>query len=138
MRLSSLAAAPALVEAQCASADRRAVWRRTALDAGLTKLTATGADVVLMDNQLSPRIEAAPGHEVYGAAIARDAAKHHDSLFPRAELMQEWQAAGANDLIGPDGLHHSDRGYACVAAVLAQAIVDAVKVPVKLATGTNR
>ncbi len=44
---------------------------------------------------------------------------------------------GADDLIGPDGLHHSDRGYACVASVLAQAIVDGVKAPVKLATGTK-
>ncbi len=107
------------------------------LDAGLTKLTATGADVVLMDNQVAPKIDAAPGHEVYGPAMASDAAKHHDSLFPRAELMREWQAGGADDLIGPDGLHHSDRGYACVASVLAQAIVDAVKAPVKLATGTK-
>jgi len=107
------------------------------LDAGLTKLTSTGADVVLMDNQLSPKIDAAPDHEAYGAAIARDAAKHHDSLFSRAELMREWQAGGANDLIGPDGVHHSDRGYACVASVLAQAIIEAVKTPVKLATGTK-
>ena len=29
-------------------------------------------------------------------------------------------------MIGPDGLHHSDRGYACLAASLGAAIVTAV------------
>ena len=28
-------------------------------------------------------------------------------------------------MIGPDGLHHSDRGYACLAAALDSAIVAA-------------
>jgi hypothetical protein len=103
----------------------------------LAKLKATGADVVLMDNQLAPKLAAAPGYEVYGEAMADEARLRHDSLFSRAKLMQEWQDAGADGLIGPDGLHHSDRGYACVASVLAEAIVDAVKAPVKLATGTH-
>jgi hypothetical protein len=28
-------------------------------------------------------------------------------------------------MIGPDGLHHTDRGYGCLAAALGQAMIDA-------------
>lgn len=43
-RLSSLAAIPALVEVQCASAERRAAWRSAALDRGLATATASPAE----------------------------------------------------------------------------------------------
>jgi hypothetical protein len=41
-------------------------------------------------------------------------------------LMRKWQAAdpsAASDMIGADGLHHTDRGYASVAGALELAIV---------------
>ncbi|MFL5253864.1 MAG: SGNH/GDSL hydrolase family protein [Rhodopila sp.] len=99
---------------------------RDALDKGLDALAATGADVVLMDSQVAPRIEREPDHAVYGAAMADAAAAHHDALFSRDALMRQWQAQGAEGMIGPDGLHQSDRGYVCVASALGKAILDAV------------
>ena len=48
-------------------------------------------------------------------------------LFRRFEIMRHWQtASGAAAVpapaIGPDGLHMTDRSYACLAANLAEAV----------------
>ena len=99
----------------------------TMLDEGLQRLATIGADVVLMDYQIAPRMPPEEKRGVYGAIIAEEAHTHAVPLFSRAALMHEWQAADptARDMIGPDGLHHSDRGYACLAASLDSAIVSA-------------
>jgi acyl-CoA thioesterase I len=110
----------------------------TLLDAGLRRLTTIGSDVVLMDYQLAPRMPPEAIRSVYRDIIVKEAKAHGVSLFSRAELMQLWQAAEptANDMIGPDGLHHSDRGYACLAASLDSAIV-AATVPRIVAAKAN-
>ena len=43
-------------------------------------------------------------------------------------LMRAWEATGTPyaAFLAPDGLHHNDRGYACLAAALARSIQDAV------------
>ncbi len=110
---------------------------RGALDAGLDILGASGADVVLMDNQVAPRIEREPGHGAYGVAMAEAAASHHEAMFSRDALMRQWQAQGAEGMIGPDGLHQSDRGYACLAQALGRAILDAV-LPKEARVGLHR
>jgi acyl-CoA thioesterase-1 len=99
----------------------------TLLDEGLRRLTAIGSDVVLMDYQIALRMPPAEKRDVYGAIIAKEAQAHAVQLFSRAALMHAWQAADptTSDMIGPDGLHHSDRGYACLAASLNAAIVSA-------------
>jgi acyl-CoA thioesterase I len=99
------------------------------LNEGLRRIATTGSDVVLMDYQISPRMPPEAQREVYGAIIAKEAKAHSVSLFSRAALMRSWEAADPNaiaEMIGPDGLHHSDRGYACLAASLDSAIVAAV------------
>ena len=95
------------------------------LDEGLRRLATIGGDVVLMDYQMAPRMPPAAQRDVYGAIIAKEAQAHAVPLFSRAALMRAWQAADptAIDMIGPDGLHHSDRGYACLAAALDAAVV---------------
>ena len=47
------------------------------------------------------------------------------SLFSRGALMDRWAAAGVppDALLVGDGLHHNDRGYACVADALAEALL---------------
>src|ERR1017187_1315377 len=97
------------------------------LDEGLRRLATIGSDVVLMDYQIAPRMPPEATRGVYGAITAREAQAHSVPLFSRAALMRAWQAADptASDMIGPDGLHHSDRGYACLAASLDSAIVSA-------------
>jgi hypothetical protein len=61
--------------------------------------------------------------------IANAAKSGQVGLFRRFEMMQKWQAAPPADapktaeaMIGPDGLHMTDRGYFCLAANLADAL----------------
>jgi lysophospholipase L1-like esterase len=98
---------------------------RAALADGLDRLRAIGADVVLMDSQLSPVVLSRPLHPWIAAAMRGVAAARSVPVFSRSELMRAWSAAGAPpaDMLHADGLHHNDRGYACVAEALASAIL---------------
>lgn len=112
---------------------------RLAMESGLARLRETGADVVLMDNQVAPRIQAIPEHSRFGAAMARLAERLNLSLFSRTALMRRWQARAEaaqqpeEPMIGPDGLHHTDRGYDCLAEALSRSIVEAVQPPAVMA-----
>lgn len=93
---------------------------------GVHRLDAAGVDVILMDNQRSPVVLASPVHAKIDQALADVAAKGGARLFARGRLMDLWQEAGHPyaEFIADDGIHHNDRGYACIARALAQAIVD--------------
>jgi lysophospholipase L1-like esterase len=97
------------------------------LEDGIERLRTRGVDIVLMDSQRAPRILAAPNFEKFDRAIRDTAARLHIPLFSRAALMEAWAAAGTpgSEMIGPDGLHHNDHGYACLAQALTHAMVDA-------------
>ena len=100
------------------------------LDEGVRRITATGGDLVLMDNQIAPRLPVTERLAVYGGVLAHEAALRSVSLFSRTALMQEWRAAaapGEETMIGRDGLHHTDLGYACLAESLGAAIVTSVE-----------
>ncbi|MFO1025836.1 MAG: GDSL-type esterase/lipase family protein [Acetobacteraceae bacterium] len=103
---------------------------RATLEQAVGKLYAAGIDIVLMDNQVAPALQKEPSAGDYGAVVAAVAARFRVSLFSRTGLMRDW-AATANDarMIGPDGLHHTDLGYGCLAAALARAIEAAVRQP---------
>lgn len=95
--------------------------------AGVAKLRESGIDVVLMDNQRAPAIVRAAHHEAIERALAQTAAENASSLFSRGALMDAWRDAGFGYelFVSPDGLHHNDRGYRCVAEALAKAIAAA-------------
>jgi len=99
---------------------------RENLRAGIERLRAAGVDVVLLDNQRAPVIVAQPGHRDYDGILAEVAAAVPGvRLFSRGALMEAWGEAGVppSALISADGLHHNDRGYACLAEALAQALL---------------
>jgi hypothetical protein len=89
------------------------------------QLQAAGIDVVLMDNQQSPRLLARPDEPVFDQILADVASETGAALFSRRALMNEWERRGVApaDFIATDGLHHNDRGYYCVAATLARSIM---------------
>ena len=93
---------------------------------GVRRVEAAGADVILMDNQRAPLILASPVHAQIDQALADVAGQLGAKLFARGRLMELWQEAGFpyGQFIADDGIHHNDRGYACVAKALAAAIVE--------------
>jgi lysophospholipase L1-like esterase len=101
-----------------------AVFRAT-VTAGVRRIQAAGADVVLMDNQQSPALLAKADEPVFDQALAQVASETGASLFSRRALMRGWMHEGAplTQFIATDGLHHNDRGYLCVAQSLAQSIL---------------
>jgi acyl-CoA thioesterase I len=92
---------------------------------GVAQLQQAGIDVILMDNQHSPKVDAAPEHGLMNQILAQVADASGAGLFSRSELMTAWaqEGAPAGAFIAADGLHHNDRGYACVADALADAII---------------
>jgi acyl-CoA thioesterase I len=92
---------------------------------GLAELKRGGGDVVLMDLQYAPRVLARPAYAAMERLIAEAAAAGDVGLFRRFALMRHWRAErrpGAAPAVGPDGLHMTDFGYACLAAELADAL----------------
>ena len=99
--------------------------------AGVRRLHAAGADVVLVDNQRAPAILDTPGHERIVRALAEAAVETGAGLFSRDALMARWERDGhpREGFIAPDGLHHNDRGYRCIARALAAAVLEGLDPP---------
>jgi acyl-CoA thioesterase-1 len=96
---------------------------------GVHRLKATGADVVLMDPQFSPKVIAKPEADPMVDLIARIAKQEDISVFHRFAVMQHWRNIERLEFarfLSPDQLHMNDWSYACVAKVLGGAIAEAV------------
>ena len=95
---------------------------------GVRALQEAGIDVVLMDNQHCPRVDATPEGVLLDRVLGQVAKQTRAGLFSRATLMDTWEREGVPELqfISSDGLHHNDRGYACIARELARDIVAAL------------
>ena len=101
------------------------------VSSGVQRLRDAHVDVVLMDNQRSPAIMAAPDHLRIDNALADVAKDHGVALFDRGALMDQWRRGGNpyEQFVAADGLHHNDYGYRCVAKALAAAILDGIREP---------
>lgn len=99
------------------------------VERGLLKLQTVPTDIVLMDNQRSRRLLASPDNRPINATLASLAREHRVNLFSRDALMSAWLAADRrpNEFLAVDGVHMNDRGYACAATALANAIAKAVR-----------
>ncbi len=105
-------------------------FRRLVAD-GVHTLRDSGIDVVLMDNQRAPLIQASPLHQQIDQVLLDLAAQTGTGLFDRGALMDQWQSAGHpyREFISDDGVHHNDLGYRCVAQALASAILAGLDLP---------
>lgn len=98
---------------------------KKALRAGLVAMRASGAEVMLMEPQWCPALAAADAGGQFVDAVRTVGDEQHVDVLRRTELMQQWLAEGlvtARGLVGPDGLHMTDRGY----ALLARAVFNQV------------
>ena len=113
--------------------DRPLAPHEVQLHRGIDELKATGADVVLMDPQYSPKVLVKSETEGMLEQIAMMAKEENVDVFQRFAVMRNWfeaQHLGFDTFVSPDGLHMNDWGYACVAKLLSAAISEAATRPV--------
>ena len=104
-----------------------------AIRAGLAKIRATGADVVLIDPQYAPKVINKPDAGRMLDLIAFTAKQENVDLFRRFAVMKRWHDEdhmGFDVFVSRDGLHMNDWSYACMAKGLAGAIAEAATRPV--------
>jgi acyl-CoA thioesterase-1 len=104
-----------------------------AIRGGLEKIRATGADVVLIDPQFAPKVNAKPDAPQMVELIALTAKRAEVDLFPRYDVMKRWREVdhlSFKAFVSPDGLHMNDWSYACLAKGLGRAIAEAATRPV--------
>jgi acyl-CoA thioesterase-1 len=106
------------------------------VEEGVDRLVKAGIDVILMDNQRSPKVLAAVDHIVLEDSLRHVAQETGVNLFSRSHLMDFWSDEGAKPglFTASDGLHHNDFGYLCVTQALAREIVAAVSAPVAISS----
>ena len=100
-----------------------------AVHTGLARIRRVGADAVLMDLQYAPAVTQRPAHVGMLERIERLAAEDGAIVYHRFAVMRDWAARMGRTypgMLSPDGLHQTDRSYACLAADLARAIARAV------------
>jgi len=104
------------------------------VEEGVNRLIKAGIDVILMDNQRSPRVLAAVDHIILEDSLRHVAEETGANLFSRSHLMDAWSEEGAKPglFTASDGLHHNDLGYLCVSQVLAREITAAVGAPLAI------
>jgi lysophospholipase L1-like esterase len=97
---------------------------------GVARIQASGADLVLVDPQYSPKVnERAESAGQMVKLLHRVADLRHVGIFPRFEVMREWhenQALPIDSFVIADGLHMNDWGYACFAQLLGDDIIKSV------------
>ncbi|MBV8704686.1 MAG: SGNH/GDSL hydrolase family protein [Acetobacteraceae bacterium] len=98
---------------------------------GVQRLKQAGIDVILMDNQRTPRILASAGEDGIERALAQAASEAGVNLFSRSRLMDAWASEGASPAVftASDMLHHNDRGYLCLGRALAHSIAASLAPP---------
>jgi lysophospholipase L1-like esterase len=100
------------------------------VEQGVARIQATGADLVLVDPQYSPKVtEKAKSTSRMVKLLGKVAAIRHVGFFPRFEVMREWherQALPIDSFVIADGLHMNDWGYACFAQLLGDDIIKSV------------
>lgn len=108
------------------------------VEEGVIRLQRAGIDVILMDNQRSPRVLAAVDHIVLEDSLRHVSHETGANLFSRSHLMDAWSDEGSKPglFTATDGLHHNDLGYLCVSQALARQIVATVNGP--LAVSASR
>jgi len=99
---------------------------RDSLDAGVGKIQAAGADVILMNMQYSPRTESMLDVSTYADVMRAVAEQHGALLFDRLAIMHHWNDAGTFDLYTATKKYDmARRVHDCIGWALASQIIGA-------------
>ncbi len=93
--------------------------------AGVVRLAAAGADVILMNPQYAPKVLRDPDYPAMLAIMRRIGQAMRVAVFDRFAIMRDWIAHGGasfTTILSPDSLHMNDTSYGCIAELLAGAI----------------
>ena len=120
--------APDLVVWQVGTNDAMAqvdpeAFTRTLRD-GIAWVGARGVDLILMDPQYCPRVAKEPVYSTYVELVAKVAGETGVPLMRRYAAMRYWasRSNGPQLMLASDSFHLNDRGYACIAEVLAEGL----------------
>lgn len=110
---------------------------RKHLRKGISRVRDAGSDIMMIGAQWLPRPERFPHYDLYRQAMSEVAAETQVPLFRRYDTMVAWSRAGKlsqSDILGMDGLHMVDASYRCLAVLIADGIVKALRTPPVAAT----
>lgn len=109
---------------------------RSVLERGIAEAARAGVDMVLIDPQYVPSLPNPSRYERYAQVVGEVGAHRRVSVFSRYALMRGWAERAPAELaasLSPDGLHLSDRGYACLAGLLAEGLHESTRGPAGVA-----
>lgn len=101
----------------------------SSVEAGIERVKASGTDLLLIDPQFAPAVNAKSTVGDMVGYISSVAKRTHVALFRRYVAMRHWhddQSISFESFIRPDGIHMNDWGYSCFARLLADNIATAV------------
>jgi acyl-CoA thioesterase I len=93
---------------------------------GLERMRAAGLDLMLMEPQWCPALEATAGADLYRDALRALGTELRVPVIRRADLMRRWvehRRLPKEQLLSADGLHMADGGYALLAADVAKDVL---------------
>ena len=101
---------------------------RATLDEGVEALQAGGADVILMNQQYSPRTESMIAIQTYADNMRLVSQQREVPLLDRLAIMKHWSELGTFDLYAATRkVEMAARIHDCIAQLLADLIHDGVK-----------
>jgi hypothetical protein len=102
---------------------------RGAVDDGVAALQNTGADVILMNLQYSPRTETMTSAPPYLDNMRVVAQQHDVPLFDRFAIMRQWNDSGDFDLFSAShGLDLAKRVHDCLGRALSTFVIEAAHI----------
>jgi hypothetical protein len=101
---------------------------RASLDDGIDKLRAADSDVVFVNMQYSPRIEAMLGVTPYADTMHLVAVQREAVLFDRFAIMKRWNESGTFDLSRTTRTTNiAENVHGCLGRLLADVVVEGAK-----------
>ena len=92
---------------------------------GIARIAATGADLILMEPQYCPVLEASPDFRPFLDSVRALGRRFDLPVFPRYAAMQAWSIETGLGIGGlsPDGMHMDDVGYRLLGEAVAAFIL---------------
>jgi GDSL-like lipase/acylhydrolase family protein len=108
---------------------------RSSIADGVEKIQASGADVVLLNMQYSPRTESMVAVGAYADSMRWVAREREVPVLDRLAIMRHWYESGQFNLYATTkDLSTAKQVHDCIGRVLASLIIDAARLPAREGT----